>query len=83
MLSNNQKIALRTAMTRQLSNAREEITGTTKQNLLDAITAVDDWIDANSVSFNSSLPAGTGQNLSNRQKMQLLLAVARAQWEAS
>lgn len=48
----------------------------TKADLLAAIGAVDDWIDANAVAFNQSLPAAVRTGLSPVQKADVLYAVA-------
>lgn len=62
---------------RYLSNAREPL-ALTKDQLLAAINATDDWIDDNQASYNQALPAAAQSNLTIAQKTLLFCAVALA-----
>ncbi len=61
---------------------REETFGTlTKRDLRDAVDAVDDWIDANQGSLNTSIPQPARRELTARQKALLFMAVAARKFE--
>lgn len=53
-----------------------ETIGITKSELLDAVNATDDWIEANALVFNSALPLLARTSLSAKQKALLFMAVA-------
>lgn len=59
-----------------LSNAAERL-DLNKPELRAAINATDDWIEANSASFNNALPAAAKAALTAKQKTRLFMAVAR------
>jgi hypothetical protein len=56
-------------------SAQQETVGVMKADLLAAVNAADDWVDANAASFNSALPAAARTNLTAAQKSLLLCAV--------
>jgi len=66
----------------EASARREEITAT-KQDLRDAVDAVDDWVEANIALFNLAIPQPTRTALTVRQKVELLLYVIKKRWEVS
>lgn len=74
-----QRTGLRSEIGRLLSEQREPFP-LTKPQLDAAIAAIDDWIEANAVSFNQSLPVAARNNLTARQKAQLLSRVALARF---
>jgi hypothetical protein len=55
----------------------------TKDDLRAAVDATDDWVDANSSSFNSALPVAARTALSARQKAYLLAYVVEKRWRLS
>mgnify|MGYP001593683638 FL=1 len=70
-----QKFAIRAKWGSDLS-ARQEAFNLNKADLDAAITAVDDWIEANAVSFNLALPLAARTTLTAAQKAELLTLVA-------
>ena len=54
-----------------------------KSDILAAVNAIDDWIDANSSNFNNSLPLATRTNLTAKQKAQLFMYVVSKRWEVT
>ncbi len=55
---------------------REEAYGTLlKPDLRAAVDAADDWVEANSASFNTAIPLPARSELTARQKALLLMAV--------
>jgi len=47
----------------------------TKAQLRAALDAVDDWVDANTTSFNNAIPQPQRSDLNTEQKAQLLMVV--------
>lgn len=64
-------------------SARREGLSLTKAELRAAVDAVDDWIDGNIASFNSSLPLPARTALTAKQKVELFFAVARARFQVT
>lgn len=54
-----------------------------KADVLAAINATDDWLEANAASFNAALPAAARTGLTSKQKARLLVAVIRRRYEAA
>jgi len=52
-----------------------------KDNLRSAINAIDDWIDNNVVSFNTSIPEPCKSELTQKQKVRLFMFVIKRRWE--
>lgn len=48
----------------------------TKSDLRAAVDAIDDWIEANSASFNSAIPQPARGQLTTKQKARLLVFIA-------
>lgn len=63
-----------------ISVAREILGGVSKTTLLDAVTAIDAWLDANAVALNNALPAEARTKLTVAQKARLLTMVVTARW---
>lgn len=62
------------------SRSNTAIDGMNKNDLSAAVTAVDDWIEANQASFNNALPTAAKNGLSAGQKALLLAIVALARF---
>lgn len=80
VLDNATRQALWADLMRDLSDAREGV-GVTKADLRAALNAVDDWVEANSGSFNTAIPQPARSALTARQKAQLLMFVVRRRFE--
>ncbi len=52
-----------------------------KQDLKDAIAAVDQWITGNQTSYNQALPEPCKSELTAKQKVLLFFYVANKRWE--
>lgn len=66
---------------REWSGRNEQTGAMTKADLLAAVAAVDDWIDANAASYNQALPQPARDALTAPQKVELLYRVARRRYE--
>lgn len=60
---------------RYWSSLLETVPGVTKTDLREAVNAADAWVDANTASYNSALPAAFRANATAEQKSILLIAV--------
>ena len=61
-------------------SARHEEFGLSKPDLLAAIVAIDDWIEANSAAFNTALSVRARSGLTPWQKAELFSLVAQARF---
>ena len=52
-----------------------------KQDLKDAIRAIDQWVEDNQVSYNSAIPLPCRTELTQKQKVILLMYVVNRRWE--
>lgn len=75
-LSETDRVALWAEFMRELSSEREPC-AVTKHELLAAVNAVDDWVEANKASFNTAIPQPARANLTAAQKARLLAFVVR------
>lgn len=82
-LSNAVRLQLWRGLMRFWSNRLETIAGITKTDLQAAVTAADDWADANAASFNSALPATFRNNATSGQKALLLAVVVLARYNVA
>lgn len=82
-LSNAVRLQLWRGLMRFWSNRLETIAGITKTDLQAAVTAADDWADANAASYNSALPATFRTNATTAQKAVLLAVVVLARYDAA
>lgn len=64
---------------RAMSDNREA-TALPKDELLKAVVAIDDWVDANMLSLNAAIPALSRGSLSAEQKARLLWLVIEARF---
>lgn len=78
-LTAQQKIDLRARWCSEISRRRDQLP-LSRPNLDAAITAVDNWVEANAASYNSALPAQARNNLTAAQKTELLYLVALARY---
>jgi hypothetical protein len=74
-LTAQQRTNLRASWATLISERREAFP-LSKTQLDAAIAAVDDWIDANAVSYNNALPVAARSGLTTAQKAELLHLVA-------
>ena len=58
-----------------------ETISVTKADMKAALDAIDNWVDANAVSFNTAIPLPARTNLTAAQKTRLLLWVIRKRFE--
>lgn len=65
----------------QRNFAPGETIAVTKADLKAALDAIDNWVDANAASFNTSIPQPARANLTAAQKARLLLYVVRKRFE--
>ena len=78
-LTAQQKLEIRSDWGHDISFQRREF-GLSKPDLDAAITAADNWIDANAVSFNLALPLAARTTLTAAQKAELLMRVAQKRY---
>lgn len=78
-LTTQQRTALRQFVGALLSDRREPFT-LTKAQLDAAIAGIDDWIDTNAVSFNTSIPQPARSALTAAQKTELLYLIAKVRF---
>ncbi len=83
VLANNNRKALWAKLMSTLSSRREVHGTLTKADLRAVVDAVDSWIDVNSASFNSALPAKARTELTAKQKAELLMEVIKHRWEVA
>ena len=55
----------------------------TKPDLLAAVNAVDDWVEANTAGYNAAIPLPARTALTAKQKAWLLFVVVRRRFEVS
>ena len=79
MLTLPQRLAARQAYGSVLSE-RSTPFNLTKPQLDAAIAAIDDWIEANAVSFNAALPLPARTTLTAAQKAELFYLVAQKRY---
>lgn len=60
---------------------RDPLGNFSKQDLKDAIAAVDTWITGNQASYNHALPEPCKSQLTQKQKVLLFFYVANKRWE--
>lgn len=81
LLNTAQRAEARTAFIDELARNRGETIATLKADVLAAINAADDWVEANAASFNAALPVAARTTLNARQKARLLLHVVAKRYE--
>ena len=64
-------------------SGRFELLDLSKQELRDAVNAVDDWVDDNAAAFNQALPVDARTALTAAQKAELLMRVVRRRFEVT
>lgn len=80
VLSTNDRAAAYQALMDRMSADREP-QPLTKAQLLAAIGAADDWVDANAASFNTGLTAAARTGLTARQKALVLVYVVSRRFD--
>jgi hypothetical protein len=83
VLSDSDRAALHTSWMQDLSSSRSSIATLAKAQLRAAIDAADQWADDNASSYNTALPVAARNNLTAKQKAQLLMFVIRRRYEVS
>lgn len=63
------------------SGLRDPFPGLVRADIVAAINAVDDWVEANKVSFNSAIPLPARTAMTAPQKAKLLLYVVKRRFE--
>ncbi len=79
VLTPAQRIAVRSELAQAVSDLRESI-GVTKDDLLAAVNAIDQWIDDNKLALNNAIPQPARGALTAAQKARLFMLVARARF---
>lgn len=82
VLTDPDRFALQKAWCEQVSRNRGAL-NLTRANLRAAINAIDDWVDANSTSFNQAIPQPARSALTAQQKAELLMFVVTRRFEVS
>lgn len=82
LLTTQQRGEARTAFIDDLGRNPGETIATLKADVLAAIEAADDWVEANAASFNAALPIAARTTLSARQKARILMHVIVKRYEA-
>lgn len=80
VMSDADRLSCATSMARDISERAESL-GLTKQNLRDAVDAVDQWVSENATSYNQAIPQPARGALSAPQKAYLLTVVLRRRYE--
>ena len=80
ILTSADRAELRSLFAQEASNVWEVIS-VSKADLRAAVDAIDQWVEDNQVSFNSTIPLPARTELSAKQKVQLLFYVVRKRWE--
>ncbi len=81
-LTNEQRKELWTQFMSE-SSSRHDAISVNKNELGDAVDAVDTWIDDNMASYNSTLPQAVQDTFTAKQKVTLLMIVIKKRWEVS
>ena len=82
LLDNATRVAAWAEFMRDESRERNTMS-LTKADLREALDAVDDWVEANSQSYNTALPQPARGALTSRQKAKLLAIVLQRRFGAS
>ena len=77
-LDNTDRQRVTTGLMRYWSRLFEPVSGISKTELLAAVAAMDDWIEANQAAINAALPQPFRANATTAQKTLLFCAVALA-----
>ena len=83
VLTDEKRKALWEEFMRQLSTRREPLGALIKAELRDAVNAMDDWINANSASFNTAIPQPARGALTAKQKAELFMFVIRGRFDVA
>lgn len=68
----------------QVFSADNDAVGSmSKQDLRNAVDAIDTWIDDNTNNFNVSIPQPTRNALTAKQKSRILMLIVGKRWEVS
>lgn len=76
VLPESDRLRIWRGLMRWWSSLRESLASISKDDIKAAVDAADQWMDDNTVSFNSALPATFRTNSTASQKWLLFLAVA-------
>jgi hypothetical protein len=66
---------------RDISTAREPLTGLTKSQLQAAVDAADQWVSDNAASYNSALPVAARTAMTAAQKSRILRDVLHKRYD--
>ncbi len=64
-------------------SSRFDLLDLSKDDLREAVNAVDDWVDDNAAAFNQALPVAARTALTAAQKAELLMRVVRRRFEVT
>lgn len=81
-LSNEDRTALWASIMQELSRDRQPCS-ITKAELRAAVDAIDGWIDANTVAFNTAIPQPARGALTTKQKARLLSLIVQRRFEVT
>jgi len=65
----------------RLTSNRRDPMPLSKTDLRAAVNAVDQWVNDNAGSYNSAIPLPARTSLTTKQKVELLLFIAKRRWE--
>ena len=82
LLSNEERQDILRKVEKKLSR-RRDVVNIGRQDLLNAVNAMDTWIDDNMVGLNGSLTDSVKTGLSLRQKLEMFLMVIENRWGVS
>jgi hypothetical protein len=82
MLSTQNKQQLQQQFEDQASAVWDAL-GVSRQDIAAAVTAIDQWVDNNTASFNQAIPEPARSNLTAVQKAKLLYVVTKRRMEVT
>jgi len=83
MLSDEDRKSIWADFMSEAGARRNVIDGLLKQDLREAVDAIDAWIESSIPDFNSAIPQPARSNLTSRQKLEIFLAIIKHRWEVS
>ncbi len=81
VLSSDDRAEIQSKFCSDISQRQEALGAVTQTELRAAIDAADDWVDSNTASFNTALPAAAKAELTVKQKAELLMFVVARRFE--
>lgn len=79
-LTTEQRLKVYKKIVNYISKNRIDI-NINKQELKNAVTGIDNWIDTEQVNYNLSIPEPARTELTAKQKTQLFMEILKKRWE--